>query len=169
MQKKKEIKLVSKDDPQSLKNEGSFKIGLLFLNLEFSWGFVEELLFVKATFDVNELFFWENRYFEDHRRDQCELIHLLLWEKKHSVSKSTTNWKWLLLLLFFLLPCLTRKNVLTPKITVIQLVPVQWGETYVLRKPHKDYSAVAHEIISVPKPVSLLYKDQVLWYHGKHE
>lgn len=34
--KKKEIKLVSKDDPQSLKNEDQFKIDLLFLNLEFS-------------------------------------------------------------------------------------------------------------------------------------
>lgn len=95
MQKKKEIKLVSKNDPQSLKNERSFKIDLLFLNLEFSWGFLEELLFVKATFDVNEGFFWENRYLEDHLRDQCELMHLLLWEEKHSVSKSTTNWKWL--------------------------------------------------------------------------
>lgn len=48
---------MSKNDPRSLKNEGSFKIDLLFLNLEFSWGFLQELLFVKATFDVNGLFF----------------------------------------------------------------------------------------------------------------
>lgn len=34
--KKKEKMLVNKNDPQSLENEGSFKIDLLFLNFEFS-------------------------------------------------------------------------------------------------------------------------------------
>lgn len=44
---------MNKSDPWSLENERSFKISLLFLNLEFSCHFLTELLFVKAAFDVN--------------------------------------------------------------------------------------------------------------------
>lgn len=87
--------LVNKNDPQSLEDEGSFKIDLLVLNFEFSWGFLVVLLFVKATFDVNGLVFWENRYIEEHLRDQCELMHLLLCREKTSVITGITNWKWL--------------------------------------------------------------------------
>lgn len=53
--------LVNKNDPWSLENERSFKISLLFLNLEFSCHFLIELLFVKAAFDVNGLGFFKRR------------------------------------------------------------------------------------------------------------
>lgn len=165
--------MVNKNDPWSLENEGPLKISLLFLNLEFSWHL--ELLFVKAAFDVSGLvFFLKNRYIEEYLRDQCELRHLLLGDKKtYSVSMSITSWKWLFTptLCFNILS--QKKRVLIPKITVI--LPVLYCDSTVKkracvsRKSHMGYSAVPQEIISGLKPGSLLYQDQALWFSGKYQ
>lgn len=95
-------------------------------------------------------------------------MHLLLWGKKLQSAQASQTESGYFHLLSSLLPSLTKRSILIPKVTVIQFVLVQWGETYMPSKPSKDYSAVAHETISVPKPVSLLYQDQVLWYQGKY-
>jgi len=70
-------------------------------------------------------------------------------------------------------PYLTKKGVLTRKVAVIQLVlycdSTMGKRAYMSGKLHKGYFAVPHEIISGHKPGSLLYKDQVLWFHGKYQ
>lgn len=158
--------------PGAWKMKGYLKSVFYFWILNFLEVFFQSCyLWKQPLMQMDCLFFWENRYVEEYLRDQWELIHSLLRGKKHSVSMSVTNWKWLFppTLHFNTMSHQERSSYSKEKsFNLTCTVIVQWGRKPICLENHTRATLLyTIEIISVPKPRSVLYQDQVLWFQRK--